>query len=438
MKKILLSAAVAGGLLVSGSFGQDISLSSGWQLKGTETGLTTNDLNKSCINTVWKYNGDWEAYSPNSNTKDLISSSGITELSSLNKNDGFWVNVGNDCNVSSSTTTNTIEDIAFQFENITSYNIDASSVFIEDNKLKFSNMKIVSNSTDINDSIDLSYKINIEDMTLIPENNKTKIYKNIGIFNNDDLALFVNDITHDINMTYSDTPESDGMTMGTSKSLIFTQSDNETFLNLEVGQVISFLTQSPSDDYKYTLYSPSGEDIYNYEGLQGNGVISFGIAIKENGQYKFVMEPKNDDSMTVSLMFLNANRRDLKLLENGDSIYVNFMSNIRDYDKYELNLVGGEELIISDPSDSNIHLKLLNENGKSVSSTTGLPLVYTVEENGKYYLFIYDKKGWGGSYSGSVNIDSSNVSNAKTLARSISTTKKSQSTSFSQATAAKE
>lgn len=101
MKKILLSGVVSG-LLISGSFAQDLNLNSGWQLKGTETGLKMNDFNKSCINTVWKYNGDWEAYSPDSLTKQLIIDNGISELSGLNINDGFWVDVNNDCSITSS------------------------------------------------------------------------------------------------------------------------------------------------------------------------------------------------------------------------------------------------------------------------------------------------------------------------------------------------
>jgi len=109
MKKILLSGIVSG-LLISEACAQNLNLDTGWQLKGTESGLSINDFNKSCINTVWKYNGDWEAYSPNNLTKQLIIDNGISELSDLNINDGFWVNTSDNCIITSSVKSEVINE----------------------------------------------------------------------------------------------------------------------------------------------------------------------------------------------------------------------------------------------------------------------------------------------------------------------------------------
>jgi hypothetical protein len=103
MKKILLSTVLASTLFVFESFAQDLNLNSGWQLKGTESGLTTDDLNRSCIDIVWKYsNSSWEAYSPNSATQDLISNANITSIESINKDEGFWIYANESCDITTS------------------------------------------------------------------------------------------------------------------------------------------------------------------------------------------------------------------------------------------------------------------------------------------------------------------------------------------------
>jgi hypothetical protein len=99
-----ISTIVSAVLLTSTIYAQNINITTGWQLKGTESNYSNmNDFNKSCIDLVWKYNKNtstWSAYSPNSNTAQLITdSTTIDTLSNINENDGFWIKANSDCNI---------------------------------------------------------------------------------------------------------------------------------------------------------------------------------------------------------------------------------------------------------------------------------------------------------------------------------------------------
>jgi hypothetical protein len=100
-----ISTIVSAVLLTSTIYAQNINITTGWQLVGTQTAYSNMDnLNKSCIDLVWKYNKNtstWSAYSPDNNTAQLITdSTTIDTLNNINENDGFWVKANSDCNIS--------------------------------------------------------------------------------------------------------------------------------------------------------------------------------------------------------------------------------------------------------------------------------------------------------------------------------------------------
>ena len=98
---------IASLLLSSSIYAQDINITTGWQLKGTETGFANmSDFDNTCINTVWSYDSiekKWKAYSSNEITKQLITNSLlISELENININDGFWISANSNCTINTS------------------------------------------------------------------------------------------------------------------------------------------------------------------------------------------------------------------------------------------------------------------------------------------------------------------------------------------------
>ena len=73
-----------------------VSLVSGWQLitlKNNSSISVADVFNQEAVTTVWKYtDASWKAYSPNTTLMNTIKAANITELTTINPGEGFWVN----------------------------------------------------------------------------------------------------------------------------------------------------------------------------------------------------------------------------------------------------------------------------------------------------------------------------------------------------------
>ena len=93
MKKIFLSTLTIATLAMAS---ESVSISSGWQLLGTSSTLTSmNDFNKSSIKTVWAYDKTteaWKVFSPNAAINAIIDASDTFQrMTGISANSGFWV-----------------------------------------------------------------------------------------------------------------------------------------------------------------------------------------------------------------------------------------------------------------------------------------------------------------------------------------------------------
>ena len=100
----LFTTVTSGLLLTTALYSQEINITSGWQMKGSDSGFSDMSiLNKTCIDVVWSYNNNtnkWKAYSPNGNTMQMIrNSSDLTELTNISLNEGFWIKANNTCSI---------------------------------------------------------------------------------------------------------------------------------------------------------------------------------------------------------------------------------------------------------------------------------------------------------------------------------------------------
>jgi hypothetical protein len=279
--------------------------------------------------------------------------------------------------------------------NATSYIMDGAAVGISPGQETIYNMRIKSNQTSLADYLRIAYSFNLADQRFKP----TQIVKfvNIGTCNP---PYFVTNVPPNITMTYG----SNKLSMGKNYSMTTTTSSVFT-MNLVAADVISFLFENQTDDYRFTVVDPYGEAVIDETFQENTGVITQPIPILANGQYKIMVRPLNSSSLSFSMTFLNANRQALQSLSNGSYINDSFYSDLQDYAKYAIKLAKGKVLGITQPSDSHIQFTLMNSNGGIVAAPTGLPLLYVTPTSGTYYLFIDNNYGWGGTYSGTVTIN---------------------------------
>lgn len=279
--------------------------------------------------------------------------------------------------------------------NVTNYIMDGIATEIFPNQQRVHNMRIKSDQTSLADYLRIKYNFRKSDQKFVPI--EIVKYGGVGIYN---YPYFVKNVPANITMTYG----SQTMSMGQTYSLTSTASSVYT-MNLKAGHVISFTISNQTDDYRLKIINPYGEIIAQVVLAHHSGVIAGEYPILASGLHRIKFEPLHASSFSFTLRFLNANRQSLVTLTDGDPISVSFYYNLRDHAKYAIDLVKGQQLTVTKPSNPDMNLSLLNRRNAIVAQVLGLPMLYEVPASGRYYLFIDNSKGWGGSYSGSVHIE---------------------------------
>lgn len=261
-------------------------------------------------------------------------------------------------------------------------------------RLVFDGARVIGGGLTLKDAVKLVYSFDPHslDFTLAGK----KIYRNIGVFNETHMAKNV----EVIQPTYV----AEGRTYKSGETYNFQTGARGITLTfqLKVGHVMSWLIKYPSGEYRMTWSGPSGAG--TFVGAAYNGVISSAYRILQDGKYTLTIRPTASQPLSFSLLTYNANNRLLQPAVDGSYLSASFLSNIRDYAKYSVHLKRGQMLHVGSPSSSDICLKLVDRYGTATAEVCGLPLIFKAESTGDYVLFIDNRKGWGGSYSGTVSI----------------------------------
>jgi len=185
---------------------------------------------------------------------------------------------------------------------------------------------------------------------------------------------------------------------------------------LEAGTVLTRQSLEPSDDYTLHIEQQDGELYSEKLYSSGSRWTSYGGSILKSGTYTFRFVPENKSSVTLEFGFTNNNRKHLDDVSSGSSLPVSLNGWGQEYAKYRLSLNVGDLLEVTNPSDDDIWLYLINSDGRAVNSGSGE--IYTrVSSGGDYYLFVVNKLGDSSSYYGSISVTPDpNVSSYPVLA----------------------
>jgi hypothetical protein len=280
---------------------------------------------------------------------------------------------------------------------LTNLYLESATPIISGLNLRLANIRMSSTEATPEDSVDatLSFDRASQSFKIVSK----IINTNLRVFHH---PYFAKDVAATVSMTG---PNGEVYQMSTAYSIVST---GQVFsLDLRAGHVISFLFQQQSDDYEYRLMRPDGGVVSSTLGARNTGLISQEFAILQNGIHRLRILPLNQPSVTLTLSLLNANRRALRTVVTGDYIHDTFATSLRDYAKYKIHLNAGDLLSLPKPGDTNIRMTLVNAQSAQVAEFTGLPLLYRADSGGDYYLFVFNAKGWGQSYAGTVTITSS-------------------------------
>jgi hypothetical protein len=268
----------------------------------------------------------------------------------------------------------------------------------DDGSLEIDGVHATGDGSSLNDALNLNYRFDLK--TLDFKFLSKTVYKNIGVYNEDFMAVNVTPL--------QPTGKFGNSTLQAGSSYNITNSNGKTpfVYNLKVGHVMSWYITNLSVDSTFKFDGPSASQSFIVP--RGAGGITNAIEILKPGRYTLKVAPIGASSTNYSITAWNANNRPLTSISNGSTISVSFRDNLHDYAKYKIELKAGQILRLPGGS-SEIQFVLLTDIGEKVAEYTGVPFAYEASKAGPYYLFIRNSDSFGGSYFGGVSVASSSV-----------------------------
>lgn len=195
--------------------------------------------------------------------------------------------------------------------------------------------------------------------------------------------------------------------LATSEARQFTSTASSPFsatIQLQVGHVLSVSLDEQTKPYSYELLDPAGAVISAFDGDANDGVIFSPYRVTTSGTYTIRVRLRGTGSLSFRMGVFNANGRTLQTLSAGSEIKASFAEDLRDYYKAQIQLSAGQRVTLPKPNDDDIVVCLLDSFSRVKNCAVGLSFSYRASESGTYFLFAYSAKGWGGSYSGVLQI----------------------------------
>lgn len=269
---------------------------------------------------------------------------------------------------------------------------------VSGNLISLRNLRILSDTTNLDDYISIDFLLDADSLRLIPGN--FKVIEDLGIYYQKE-DFFSKDVNETLQMSV---PGGGTLASNTMHTLTVSGNDEFTML-LQTGTVLTMKLFNPTDDYKLQIDRPDGGIYERNMFKQGSNWIAFGRSILQTGIYTFRFVPDNNSFMTLEFGFTNNNRQPLTAISSGSSISVSLNGWGYEYAKYKISLNKGDTIEVTDPSDDDIWLHLVNSDSKGVHHVTGGELYTQVSSTGDYYLFVQNRDYENaGSYSGTVTV----------------------------------
>ena len=263
-------------------------------------------------------------------------------------------------------------------------------------KLLLNNLRIKSDTTSLDDYISLTFIFDLETLNFIFSD--ILIYDNVGVYYKDE-CLFSKNVNNPIVLEKSNTTFSSDILHSISVT-----SNDEFYMNIPSGTVLTIRTVDPTTDFYLYIKNPDGSNRSVFSREKASNWTTSSIVFFQSGRYIFHFEPIENSSVSLQFGFTNNNRNNLRSLKSGDNINSSLNGWGHEYAKYTFELNRGDLVEITNPSDNDIYLYLLDSYGMKYSSGNG-KVYCKVPVAGTYYLFIVNtdyKKG--SSYNGSLTI----------------------------------
>jgi len=282
-------------------------------------------------------------------------------------------------------------------KNIRVVNLDGLFFQTSENIISLRNLRILSDSTTLEDYLSIDLLMNAKTLQLLPVN--LEIIDDIGIYYYED-SLFSKDILNDIDFI---TPDGEHYGSQDDISIDSAKMNDEYTLKLTAGMVISLNVFNTSDILTMRMIDSGGNksELYFYN---NDNSVRHGIPVEKTTELKCYFIPHNNKTISLNLTFTNDNCNTTKNASIGKQIFGSFDKKGFEYDKYSLTLQNGDLFRIeySGVTDLNFKVKhyLISSNGRKLLSGEGNSIKKIISTDN--YLLVIQKIAKSGRFSSKV------------------------------------
>lgn len=291
------------------------------------------------------------------------------------------------------------------FGQISLINFAGGSTHIDDSgAVVFSNIRLLSEQTDMDDYVELKYVINPSDLSL--QYHGASIYGGIGSYYEKE-NLFANAVTTPLTLQLEG---NDPQAENTTWNYWDINGGHRFWMELDATQQPSFFISDLTRDIRFVVYEPGRATPIKDSTLSGDSNWATSFTALKKGMYEIRLGPGDGgDTINFKLTFNNRNRIAAARVEDGSQLYFIKRDRVKEYAVWELDLEKGQTLTVNNSGFTYTEYYLIYEDNSLASTITSNSgsgtFVHPVTKSGTYYYFVVPQTFSSGTYQGSIKIE---------------------------------
>lgn len=264
----------------------------------------------------------------------------------------------------------------------------------------FSNVRASSATTTMNDLLRVRYPVS--KTTLDLKSAQVEIFKGLGVFDEIN-TLFMKDVSTIAPMKYGTAVTN--YTAGYFHTFNDVNGTKPFVLDLVSGQSLGLHFDALSTPcYVVLTRSSTAPAASAYTGLIASNFYQSKIGVLDSGKYYLWLKPQTGGVAGVRFAFFNENASNVSTVVHNTTISGSLRSTVRDYLKWKIRLIKGQDLVINQTSGSDVQWRVVANDStvagnflkNGYGTVTFSPLV-NAPETGDYYLIAEKTAGTSGT-----------------------------------------
>ncbi len=281
-------------------------------------------------------------------------------------------------------------DLSKRIVGLRNVDLDTAWTTTEGRTMTIAGMRVQSRDYDLDDYLTVTCDMDFAKHAFLI--NAIDVAKNVGPTTRGTPWFFFKDSTNGITITNGATVMKEDTTYN------LTSTGQTLYVSMQAAQTLCWFAES-SEEYELQAFDPFGQRVYSVDYPAGNygDLVIYAV---HSGTYKLKILPRVGASLSLSMQFINGNRRSLRTFTSGQTITSTIAGFYYDYDKFAFPVSAGQTLRLPAASFQ-CYLSLFSSKGVLLRSPRGVDLIYPASQSDTYFVILW---GAAATYSGVVSI----------------------------------